>query len=133
VRRFWVTKALAFLVFGAAILAALSYGVMLLWNSLVPSLFAGPTLHFWQALGLLVLSRILVGGFRGYGRHGHWRHRMWRDRWERMTPDERERFRDGFKRWREMTREERAEFRRGFRGCCGHGWNEEATEQSKET
>jgi hypothetical protein len=41
--------------------------VMLLWNWLLPPLFGWPVVTFWQALGLLALSRILVGGV---GRHG---------------------------------------------------------------
>jgi hypothetical protein len=49
---------------------------------------------FWQALGLLVLSRLLFGGFRGGARHGHWRGRM-AERWQQMTPEERDRFRTG--------------------------------------
>jgi hypothetical protein len=46
--------------------------VKLLWNALLPALFGLPVVTFWQALGLLVLCRILFGGF---GRHGH---RHWR-------------------------------------------------------
>jgi hypothetical protein len=71
--------------------AVLSLVVMSLWNALIPSLFHGPTLQYWQAVGLLVLSRILFGGFRGRpGWHGHGR---WRKHWENMTPEERERLR----------------------------------------
>ena len=46
--------------------------VKLLWNWLLPPLFGLPIVTFWQALGLLVLCRILFGGF---GRHGG---RRWR-------------------------------------------------------
>jgi hypothetical protein len=78
-------------------LALLSLAVMLLWNSLVPELFHGPPLQYWQALGLLLLSRILFGGLRGRaGWHGHWRQRLWRERWESMTPEERARMRENF-------------------------------------
>lgn len=110
-----VLRGLGFLVLALAALVAVSFVVMELWNALIPRLFGGPVVSFWQAAGLLVLSRLLFGGFRG-GRHG-WRHRGWRERWERMSPEERERFRDGFRRWKEMTPEERSEFRRGFSGC----------------
>jgi hypothetical protein len=109
-------KGLALLVLGPAFVAALSLVVMLLWNALIPSLFAGPVLGFWQAVGLLVLCRILFGGFRPHGHHG-WRQRAWRQRWHRMTPEERDRFRDGFRRWKDMSREERREFRGRFGGC----------------
>ncbi|MDR0242866.1 MAG: hypothetical protein LBJ65_14800 [Burkholderia sp.] len=81
---------------GKALLAVIAIGVlgwivMMLWNWVMPALFAGArTIDFARALGLLVLSRILFGGFRGHrGWHGrrHWR------KWESMTPEERERFR----------------------------------------
>lgn len=83
---------------GLAMIAVLSLVVMSLWNMLVPDLFHGPQLRFGQALGLLILSRILFGGFRGRpGWHGHWRERMWRRHWESMTAEERERLRARFK------------------------------------
>ena len=120
-RHFWM-KGLAFLILAPAFVALVSLVVMLLWNVLIPSLFSGPVLSFWQAAGLLILSRILFGGLRGHGGHG-WRNR-WRERWHRMTPEERERFRDGYRRWKHMSHEERREFRRGFGGrgfgCGGH-------------
>jgi hypothetical protein len=84
-------------VFALVAIAVFSFVVMSLWNWLVPALFHGPTVQFWQALGLLVLTRILVGGLRGRGGwHGHWRQRMWRERWADMTPEERARLRERF-------------------------------------
>ena len=94
----WSVKGVAVLAAVVAVLALLSLAVMLLWNSLVPELFRGPRLEYWQALGLLLLSRILFGGLRGRGWHGHWRQRMWRERWENMTPEERERLREHYQR-----------------------------------
>jgi hypothetical protein len=41
--------------------------VKLLWNGLLPPLFGWPAVTFWQALGLLVLCRILFGGVGGRG------------------------------------------------------------------
>lgn len=75
--------------------------VRLLWNWLLPSLFGWPQVTFWQALGLLALCRILFGGLgmRGVSGRSDWRRRM-RERWERMTPEERERCRQGWRgRW----------------------------------
>ena len=71
--------------------------VQQLWNWLLPSLFGLRQITFWQALGLLALSRILFGGF---GLHGsNVRSRMAK-RWEHMTPEERERFQQGMhKHW----------------------------------
>jgi len=67
--------------------------VMHLWNWLLPTLLGLHTITFWQALGLLVLCRILFGGFGGHGKHrGGWRNRS-RESWEKMTPEERAQFR----------------------------------------
>ncbi len=77
----------------AAVIGVAGVVVMSLWNWLIPALFGGPTLHFWQAIGLLVLTRILVGRIgRGPG-HWGWRGRMRQD-WHRMTPEEREKLRE---------------------------------------
>ena len=114
-RRHW-WKGIAFVVLAPAFLALVGLIVMFLWNALVPSLFAGPVLGFWQAVGLLVLCRLLFGGFRR-GPHRWGPDRAWRERWHRMSPEERERFREGMKRWKEMHRDEHREFRRRVRGC----------------
>jgi hypothetical protein len=67
--------------------------VMHLWNWLLPSLFGWKQISFWQGLGLLALCRILFGGFGNHGSRGT-RSRGWKaGRWERMTPEEREKFR----------------------------------------
>lgn len=92
----WSLRGVAALAGVIAVLALLGFAVMLLWNGLVPELFRAPPLQYWQALGLLILSRILFGGLRGRGWHGHWRQRMWRERWERMSPEERAQLREKF-------------------------------------
>ena len=74
--------------------------VMHLWNWLLPSLVGVRAIGFWEALGLLALCRILFGGS---GFHGHARSRMghrMRERCERMSPEDRERFREEMRaRW----------------------------------
>ena len=86
-----------------AILATLLFiaiggGVVLqLWNWLLPPLFGWRQITFWQALGILALCRILFGGFGGHRSYrSNFRRRM-AERWERMTPEERERFRQGMR------------------------------------
>ena len=69
--------------------------VMRLWNWLTPELFGWHTVTFWQAFGLLVLSRILFGGLGLHGNAGSNMRRRMRERWEHMSPEERERFRQG--------------------------------------
>jgi hypothetical protein len=80
---------------GIALFIALGgYVVMYLWNWLLPALFGWRMITFWQALGVLILCRILFGGFGG---HRHGRGRRMADRWRHMTPEERERFRQGMR------------------------------------
>jgi hypothetical protein len=80
-------------VVGVALFAALGgWIVELLWNALLPPLFGWPAVTFWQALGLLVLCRILFGGLGCSGTRTSARRRMDR-RFEHLTPEERERFR----------------------------------------
>lgn len=78
---------------------------MVLWNMLIPMLFHGPIISFWQTVGLLILLRILFhsGGHRHYGRYGwHGRyHQRRREHFEQkfasMTPEEREKFKEEWK------------------------------------
>jgi hypothetical protein len=75
--------------------------VLQLWNWLLPQLFGFRQITFWQALGILLLCRILFGGFGWHGANrSHLRSRVadrladrMGDRWDAMTPEERERFR----------------------------------------
>lgn len=81
-------------------LALVSYIVMLLWNALIPAIFHLTAITFWQAAGILILSKILFGFGKGGGHRGGapWmRHRM-KERWTNMSPEEQERFRE---QWRE--------------------------------
>ena len=72
--------------------------VLHLWNWLLPPLFGWRLITFWQALGMLILCRILFGNWGG-GRSGmrsSVRRRM-HEKWEHMTPEEREKFRQGWR------------------------------------
>jgi hypothetical protein len=84
---------LVFIVIGGEI-------VLQLWNWLLPQLFGWRPITFWQALGILLLCRILFGGFRLHGSgRSNFRRRM-EERCEHMTPEERERFRQRMReRW----------------------------------
>jgi len=95
-------------ILGIVLFTAIGGGVvMLLWNWLAPALFGLRLITFWQALGLLALCRILFGGFGlGGGGNRNSSHRMDRrirervrermdERCEEMTPEQREKFRQG--------------------------------------
>jgi hypothetical protein len=82
---------------GVAAMAVFGFIVMYLWNWLVPAVFGGPTVTYWQGFGLLILARILVGGLGGgHGDDKHGRRRMM-ERWDQMTPEERDAFRQGLR------------------------------------
>jgi hypothetical protein len=95
-----VLAGLLFVAFGGVI-------VQQLWNWLLPPLFGFRQVTFWQALGMLVLCRILFGGFGGHrSSDSRGRKRIAdriadrvservAERWEAMTPEERERVRRG--------------------------------------
>src|SRR2546425_13246347 len=71
--------------------------VLHLWNWLLPPLLGWRLITFWQALGLLVLCRILFGGLGSHNSgRSSFRRRM-KERCEHMTPEERERFRQRFR------------------------------------
>lgn len=80
-----------FIILGLAFLALFTCVVMLLWNWLVPELFSGPVVTYWQTLGILVLSKILLSGFghrykdnRPWHRSDHgWSHRHPGSEWRR--------------------------------------------------
>ena len=71
--------------------------VMSLWNWLLPGLFGWHIITFWQALAMLVLCRILFGGVSGRGWHRRYSGHRMGGRWGNMTPEEREKFREGMR------------------------------------
>lgn len=89
-KKFWIKAA----ILGPLAIAAGVYIfgslVMLLWNGILPDLFGFGTITFWQAIGILVLSKILFGGFSGgHCKHGRsYGHR--KERWMNLSPEEKE-------------------------------------------
>jgi hypothetical protein len=99
-RRKWFYKIPGIILIVIAAITLFGFIVQHLWNWLIPAIVGWHAITFWQAVGLLLLSKILFGGgFRGRG-NMRWRGRMG-ERWEKMSPEEREKF------------------SRGMRGCFG--------------
>ena len=94
--RFRVLKVVKMLVMVAIAVTLFGEAVMRLWNWLMPSLFHLPMITFGQALGLLVLSKLLFGGFHRHSGGRGWGRGM-NQRWAQMSPEEQERFRAGLK------------------------------------
>jgi hypothetical protein len=97
----WILKGICVTAVVAIAILGFGYLTMHLWNWVVPGLTGWHTLDWCHAIGLLILCKILFGGFHKGGRgrcgHGGWRHRRhgeWRKRWEekmaKMTPEEKE-------------------------------------------
>lgn len=91
-RRFRARKVFGILLM--VIIGILAFGtiVMLLWNALMPAIFNLHVITFWQALGLLVLAKILFSGFRG-GPGARWKRHSLKEGWANMTPEQQEKFR----------------------------------------
>ena len=98
-RKFWLLRGLRFFFFAALFITAAGFVTQALWNWLMPSLFRLPVITLGQTFGLLLLSRILFGGFRGGGQPGGWarKRREWQQRMagrlEHLSPEAREKFR----------------------------------------
>ena len=98
----WIGKAFKFGLLIAFMGLLVGFLVMTLWNNLIPAIFQGPVITFWQALGLLVLARLLFTGFfRPFGwstnRGGYWRKR-WENKMDSLSPEEREKIRQAYER-----------------------------------
>jgi len=87
---------------GIFALFAITALFFVLWNWLVPAIFNGPVITFWQAIGILVLSKILFSGvwkdrshYSGYP-HSEWRKRF-EEKMKNMSDEEKERFKAKFR------------------------------------
>lgn len=97
-------KVVKFLIFASIFLLVGGLITMALWNSLIPLLFHGPVLTFWQTIGLLILCKILFGGFGrgGWGRDRRrercrdWKERMG-EKMKGMSEEEKQHFKENFK------------------------------------
>src|SRR5712692_861163 len=98
----WILRIVKFIAMMIIASLVLGFVVMALWNALIPDLFGGHTLTFWQAVGLLLLSHILLRSW-GFAHRGNgWRRDRWRRRFEEklatMSPEEREKFKEEYRR-----------------------------------
>ncbi len=107
-KKFRIKKVLMVLAIGIAAILIFGFVVMSLWNAILPAVLGVKAISFIQALGILLLSKILFGGFgggRGHRGPGHeWKQQM-QEKWGFMSPEEREKFKAEWKnrcgmRWR---------------------------------
>jgi hypothetical protein len=118
-KKWWILRIIKGIVFVTLAVLLFGFVTMHLWNFVVPALFGGPVIGFTMALALLLLAKILFGGFKGgcwgcrggcYGRGGwkgkHYWHKRMEEKLSHMTPEEREKFKND------------------LRNKCGYGWND---------
>ena len=99
-----LARGAVFLLLLPCLLALVGWVVQQLWNQVVVEVTDARPVSLWQALGLLLLCRILVGRW-GHGRRGPWAggRGPWaegrgpggtlQDKWRSMSPEQRDRFR----------------------------------------
>ena len=96
----WKRRRYFFFLFIPLIMLAIGAVVMYLWNAILPGVVHVGTITYWQAFGLLVLCRILFGGFhpRG-GDKGHYfaRSRAMKEKWMSMNEEEKQKFMEEWK------------------------------------
>jgi hypothetical protein len=98
-RKVWIGKAI---VFGALLFVLLGLVTQFLWNFIMPDIFGLPVINFWQGIAMFLLAKLIFGfggGSRGkwggYRSH-HWK-REWAEKYSKLSPEERERFKQKFK------------------------------------
>ncbi|MVM32673.1 hypothetical protein GO755_21710 [Spirosoma sp. HMF4905] len=82
-------------------LFAFSFVVYWLWNRVLVAVVPVKAVTYWQAMGLLILSRILLGGFkagppgnRSFDGGGP----AWREKWRQMSDEDRAKFKNEWRR-----------------------------------
>jgi hypothetical protein len=93
-KRYWFPKFIGIVALATLAIFVFSFFVMYLWNETLPVLFHFPVINLWQALDLLILSRLLFGGLRGpWAGRQHWKNRM-EKKWMSMTSEEKQKFQE---------------------------------------
>ena len=98
-KRFWLRRIAMFVLMGITAILLFTFLVMTLWNAILPTVLHVSSITFGQALGILLLSKILFGGFRGgWGgrRRQHWRQHM-ENKWSSMSAEEKEKFQQNWR------------------------------------
>lgn len=103
-KKYKIGKFLMILVIACFAIIVFGFAVMSLWNAVLPAVLGVKAITFAQALMILLLSKILFGGRPGGGRFGGgrcgpggmWKMKM-REKFQNMTPEEREKIRAAWK------------------------------------
>lgn len=94
-KTFFKYRFIFFPLIAIAFITVFSFVVMLLWNNVLAEVVNVRTVTFWQAMGILVLSKILFGGFGPGGKRGGppaFARRRMEEKMKHLSPEEREKF-----------------------------------------
>lgn len=86
-----------FILIPIALFFAIGGIVMLLWNWLIPLIFGLKAISYLQALGLFLLSRILLGSFGFGNKKPPFANPKFREKIMNMTDEERQQFKEEWK------------------------------------
>ena len=89
-----------FFIMAIVFAVAIGFVIMLLWNWLMPALFGLSTITYWQAVGLLILSKILFGSGwskKSHPRHSHYWKKRFMNRWDNMCEEDRDKIKERLK------------------------------------
>jgi Ca2+/H+ antiporter, TMEM165/GDT1 family len=107
-KRFWFKRGIMFFVFFVAAVVVFGAIVMGLWNAILPNVLGVKAITFLQALGILLLSKILFGSF---GHRGGWN--RGRYQWKKRMQEK----------LAAMSPEDKEKFKQEWRRRCGHSWH----------
>jgi len=120
-KRFWLKRGIMFFLFFVTAIVVFGAIVMGLWNAILPDVIGVKAITFLQALGILLLSKILFGGF---GHRGSWNGRG-RNQWKKRMQEK----------LATMSPEDKEKFKQEWRRRCGRPWHmqEEGASESNTT
>ncbi|RMZ58480.1 hypothetical protein D1632_12760 [Chryseobacterium nematophagum] len=83
-----------FLVCPPLIFLGVTWIVMALWNCVLPEILSVKSITYWQAMGILILSKILFGGFHFGKGMRDFKERKMKEKMKGLSPKEREKFKE---------------------------------------
>jgi hypothetical protein len=91
----YIVKGAGVVIVMVGLFLLLVYGFMILWNITAPEIFGVKSLTYGMALRLLIIARVLIGGF-GFRWTNNNKNKFWRERMKmkmaKMSEDEKAEF-----------------------------------------
>jgi hypothetical protein len=87
---YWIKRAIFIPIAIAAGIFVFGFAVMYLWNGILTPVLGVGIITFWQAIGILILSKILFGCFKGGHSHHKYHGHHIKEKMMQLSPEERE-------------------------------------------